>query len=201
MSTTKSSIAACEFRPPPAAVQAIRTIHPAREGLRAGRVMVTGGPLLRPTVEGRPPGHVFRGEKGKTLRLQMELQLATKDRIEYLELIKDGEIAEAVRLDDYVDRAGRLPPLEFTDSGWFLVRAVTEAAKTYRFASSGPFYVEFEGRPRISRRSVQFFQGWVVQRARQIAKLPDATQRDAIMHYHRTARDYWQELLGRANAD
>ena len=35
------------------------------EGLQAGRVFVTNGPLLRPLVEGEPPGYVFRLEPGQ----------------------------------------------------------------------------------------------------------------------------------------
>jgi hypothetical protein len=171
------------------------------DSLRAGRVVVTNGPMLRPTVEGRHPGNVFRGEPGKTLRLQMELQLATKDKVEYLELVQDGEIAHMIRLDDYVNEEGRLPHLEFERSGWFLVRAVTGAPGTYRFATSGPFYVQFEDDRRISRRSARFFLKWVYERARQISKIPDEQQRRTILDHHRQARDFWQDLVDRANSD
>ena len=34
------------------------------EGLEAGRVFVTNGPLLRPMVEGQPPGYVFHQDGG-----------------------------------------------------------------------------------------------------------------------------------------
>ncbi|MEK6247118.1 MAG: hypothetical protein N2C12_02995, partial [Planctomycetales bacterium] len=95
------------------------------QAFRAGRVVVTNGPLLRPLVEGQYPGHVFHGDTGETLRLQPTLQLATKDEIEYIEVVKDGEVVHVVSLDDYVEQQGRLPKVEFKTSGWFLIRAVT----------------------------------------------------------------------------
>ncbi len=171
------------------------------EALRAGRVVVTNGPLLRPFVEGHPPGHVFRADPGAILRLNVELQLATKEKVEYLELIKNGELAKTVRLDEYVNRQGRLPTLDFKTSGWFLVRAVTEVAKTYRFATSGPFYVQFGSQPRCSRRAAEFFTGWVEQRAAQIEKMKDQEQREQILGYHRHASQYWQQRVETANAD
>jgi hypothetical protein len=169
------------------------------ENLKAGRVTVTNGPLLRPKVHGELPGHVFRGEKGQTLDFEIGLTLSTREPISYLELIKDGQVAHSIRFSEYA-KSGKLPKLEFTQSGWFLVRAVTDVQPTYRFAMTGPYYVEFDDAPRISRRSVQFFVDWLYQRARQI-KLDDPAQRQEVLQYHREARDYWQALLSRANAE
>ena len=46
------------------------------EGLRAGRVVVTNGPLLRPRVNGELPGHVFRSQSGEVIELTVQLNLA-----------------------------------------------------------------------------------------------------------------------------
>ena len=54
-----------------------------------------------------------------------------------------------------------MPPVVFEESGWFLVRAVTNNQTTYRYASTGPFYVEFDDLPRISRQATQFFLDWL----------------------------------------
>src|SRR5262245_17499261 len=65
------------------------------ENLRRGQVVVTNGPMLRPRVsgpgappEGALPGHVFRGDKGKELELNIALNLSTRDPIDYLEVVK-----------------------------------------------------------------------------------------------------------------
>ncbi len=88
----------------------------------------------------------------------------------------------------------------FEQSGWFLVRAVAEDPDAYRAAVSGPYYVELDDQPRISRAAVQFFLDWVYQRARTLAaQRSDETR--AVLEPHRQARDFWQRQLARANAD
>jgi hypothetical protein len=169
-------------------------------GLKAGRVVVTNGPMLRPTCEGEPPGHVFRKGEGQDLELQISLNLATRDPIDYLEVIQDGKVVHEVRLDALAESKGELPKLKFERSGWFLVRAVSSEAKTYRFASSGPWYVEADDGPRISKTSAQFFLDWVFDRARKL-QLADPAQKKEVLEHHRQARDFWQDLVDRANAE
>ncbi|HIN95642.1 MAG TPA: hypothetical protein EYN03_08345 [Planctomycetes bacterium] len=171
------------------------------EGLRAGRVVVTNGPLLRPRVNGQLPGHVFTAEAGKPIKLAIHLNLSLRDKVEYLEVVKNGKVEHQVRLSDYAKAGGKLPELLFEQSGWMLIRAVTSNPKTYRYASTGPYYVQIGEKPRISRAAAQFFLDWVFERARQIAALPDEQQREAILIYHRAARDYWQKRLDSATVD
>ena len=167
--------------------------------LEAGRVIVTNGPLLRPSVHGQAPGHVFCSETGNAIRLTIDLQLAIRDAVDYLEIVKDGEVAHAVKLDEWAAAHGHLPDLEFEESGWFLVRAVASHGNAYRFASTGPYYVEVGGKTRISKTSAQFFLDWVFERARSIrVAAPD--QYHEILKFHRAARDYWQRLVDTANA-
>lgn len=170
------------------------------EGLRAGRVIVTNGPLLRPRVNGQLPGHVFRGTKGQLIELSMQLNLSLRDKVDYLEVVQNGEVVHEVRLEDYRNRKGKLPPVEFTESGWMLVRAVTNNPKTFRFASTGPYYVEFDGTPRISRSAAQFFVDWVKERIEKV-DLKDETQRLEVLKYHESARAFWQDKVGAANAE
>jgi hypothetical protein len=171
------------------------------EGLRSGRVFVTNGPLLRPRVNGQLPGHVFSAPAGDTIELSTQLNLATRDRIEYLEIIKNGKLVHEVRLSDYAKRRGKLPIVEFKKSGWMLIRAVTTETDTYRFASTGPYYVEIGGEQTVSRKSAQFFVDWTGERVKQLEQLPDAEQRREILSDWDRARTFWQDRLDRANAD
>jgi len=167
--------------------------------LRAGRVVVTNGPLLRPRVQGQLPGYVFRAGKGKQVELEIALTLSTRKPISYLEIIKNGKVEHSVSLKDYAE-TGRLPKVRFTRSGWFLVRAVTDLPRTYRFAMTGPYYVEIDYRRRISKQAAQFFLDWVYERARQI-KLADPAQRKAVLGHHLKARNFWREMVSKANAE
>jgi hypothetical protein len=171
------------------------------QGLRAGRVVVTNGPLLRPRVNGQLPGHLFSADAGQSVELATQLNLATRDHIAYLEIIQDGHVVQEIRLADYRDRRGKLPSVTFSRSGWMLIRAVTSHPGTYRFASTGPYYVEIGGQPRISRQSVQFFLDWIDERVAQLEQLTDPAQRQEILRYWDRARPFWQDRLDRANAD
>jgi hypothetical protein len=173
------------------------------KGLQAGRVVVTNGPLLRPLVEGQAPGYVFRLEEGGSRNLEVGLDLATRVPVEYLQIVKNGQVAEEVRLADWTKRQGRLPKLLINASGWFLVRAITNNQQTYQFASSGPYYVEQAGQPRISRRSVQFFLDWLDAAAGRIREMPklDDAERQALLAEQRAARQFFDDLLSKANAD
>ena len=106
------------------------------KNFRAGQVFVTNGPLLRPTVEGEPPGHVFRAEAGKELDLEIGLNLSTGDAVSYLDIIQDGQVQHSVRLDEFA-KTGRLPKLHFKQSGWFLVRAVTRSLRHVSLCHDG----------------------------------------------------------------
>jgi hypothetical protein len=169
-------------------------------GLRAGHVVVTNGPLLRPRVNGQLPGHVFAAKAGAKVELDIQLELATREKIDYLEIVKNGLVERGVPLAAYADLGGRLPKVEFEESGWMLVRAVTNNEKTYRYASTGPYYVQIGEQSRISKKSAQFFLDWVLERARRI-KIEDVQQRKEVLEYHRVARDFWQQLVASANAD
>ena len=168
--------------------------------LKAGRVVVTNGPLMRPLVNGKLPGHVFEAEAGEKVTLQATLSLSVQDKVEYLEIVRDGLVIENVPLDEYAKRGGRLPEVEFTESGWMLIRAVTNNPKTYRLASSGPFYVEIGGARRISKASTQFFIDWLKER-QQLVQLDDPQKRDDVLRYYRGAQKYWEAVFAASNAD
>jgi hypothetical protein len=146
---------------------------------------------------------VFHIDEGGSLTLEIGLNLATRVPIEYLEIIKNGAVEADVRLSEWKKRKGRLPPLVFDDSGWFLVRAVTTNKQTHQYASTGPYYVEKAGRPRLSRGSVQFFLDWITADEARIRELPklEASERASLLAEQARARKHFEQLLSTANAD
>jgi hypothetical protein len=169
----------------------------------AGRVFVTNGPLLRPMVEGQPPGYVFHLDGDGSLRLEIGLNLATRVPIEYLQIIKDGRVDADVRLADWKQKKGRLPPVVFDDSGWFLVRAVTNNQAMHQCASTGPYFVEKADKPRVSRASVQFFLDWIAAAEARIREMPklEADEGESLLAEQARAREHFERLLSTANAD
>lgn len=172
------------------------------EALRAGRVTVTNGPLLRPLVAGKLPGHVFTAQAGETLDLDVNLKLSTRDPIQYVEIIKNGRVEHSVPLDRLA-QGHNLPRLKFDDSGWFLIRAVADVEPTYRFGCTGPYYVEFSDSPRpVSRRSAQFFLDWVDERTAALPELvKDEAQLMELLAAWRGAREFWQAKVEAADRE
>jgi hypothetical protein len=88
-----------------------------------------------------------------------------------------------------------LPPIELDGSGWFLVRAVTNNPNFHQFASTGPYYIESDYQPRISRASVTYFLDWLDAAAEKFGgNAAVAADIDA-------ARPFWTDLAERANVD
>jgi hypothetical protein len=173
------------------------------EGLDAGRVFITNGPLLRPIVEGQPPGYVYHLPAGQSHEFEIGLNLATRVPIQYLQILKNGAIEHEVRLDEFAARGGKLPPLAFDSSGWFAVRAVTNSAKNYQFAETGPYYVQSGGQPRVSRQSVQFFLDWIAADEKRVRQLKDLSPplRERMLAELSVARAFFEDQLREANAN
>ncbi|TVP95557.1 MAG: hypothetical protein EA381_18695 [Planctomycetaceae bacterium] len=166
----------------------------------AGRTVLTNGPLLRPTLGGKAPGHVFRARSGEVLRMSVELQLAVRDPVDYLEVIQNGETVHSVRLDEFSLAGGTIPELTFETSGWVMVHVVTQYPDHFRAAISAPWYVDFDETPRISRQAVEFFRTWLADCEAELKKLPPERLADYVQPV-RAARSFWQRRAALANAD
>jgi hypothetical protein len=156
------------------------------EGLRAGRVFVSNGPLLRCRANGQWPGHVFKSHG--PLQVQLEAQLDSRDPIKAVELVRNGR-AERITLPQTLTLSG---------SGWFLLRAVADVTNTFRFASTGPWYVEIGDEPRpVRRESAQFFADWVRERIAML-KFDHPQEGEEILQPLREAEKFWQDKLAQA---
>jgi hypothetical protein len=170
------------------------------DALRAGRVFVTNGPLLRVRADGKLPGSIFSAAEGEALKIAVEAALATRDTILELEIIKNGHVERRIPYEEWA-RTQSLGRIRFETSGWFLVRAIAANPETFRFASTGPYYVEIgAARQRISKSSATFFRDWVRERSWRL-ELSDAGHRAEVLKYHTSAEQFWEDILARANAE
>lgn len=81
------------------------------------------------------------------------------------------------------------------------MRAIVDSPGTFRFASTGPFYVEIgPASRRVSRASARFFLDWVRERLSQI-RLADPRQQDEVLQYQRAAERFWLDKVAQANAE
>lgn len=168
-------------------------------GFWGGRTVVTNGPLLRPTLDGFPPGHRFEARAGETLELTPQLRLAIRDPVDYLDVIRNGQIVYHARLDEFAKAGGMIPALRFEQSGWVAIRVMTKYESHYRAAISAPWFVVFDGTPRISSRGVAFFNEWLAEREQMLREAsPEMLKRH--VPYVRAARQFWQQRAEAANA-
>lgn len=170
------------------------------EGLRAGRSFVSNGPLLRCRANGELPGHVFKTETGKELNLQITAAISSSDPISKIEIIKNGKVERSLTFEDW-KKSGALGVISFKETGWFLIRTICDNAKTFRFASTAPYYVEIgSNKSRIGAASAQFFVDWVHERSQRV-KLTDPNEREEVLQFHQMAEKFWNDLAKRANAN
>lgn len=120
--------------------------------------VATNGPLLRPFVEGTEPGETFLLDNNGKRTLSIALNLATRTKIEYLEIVKNGEVAHSVRLADFAAAGGKLPEVTFNAPGWLAIAAVAENQDKYELALSAPWFVEGPKGRRVDAEDVAAWQ-------------------------------------------
>ena len=169
-------------------------------GLGKGNCFVTNGPLLRVRANGRLPGAVFSAETSDSLGLKLDVQLTTLDRLSKLEVIQNGKVTQTIPCNGDRNQAHSLP-LTVNESGWFLIRGIAENPKTFRFASTAPFYTELgQAKRRISKSSSRFFLDWVNERIERVkANITHKSQQAEVLRFHESARKFWQERVRQSN--
>jgi hypothetical protein len=171
-------------------------------GLSRGRCFVTNGPLLLVTAANALPGERIQLQPSERTTVRVDIQLTSQDPIKELALIKNGTIVHTIRCSDALMQRYTF---EITLEGpsWFLVRAIADVKNTFRFAATGPWYVETpDVQHHISRASAQFFLDWVDERIQRVkANVKEESKLEQVLMWHETARAFWTERLKMANAD
>ncbi len=157
------------------------------DGFKAGRVVVSNGPLLRLTANGTMPGEILRTANGP-LQVHLAGNLDSQDPIKSIELIRNGR-SEIIHLPALVT---------INESGWFAVRAIADVDHTFRFAMTAPWYVELGGEPmRPRKQDTEFFLEWTRQRIAEIRNLiHDPEQLKSSLADLAKAETYWSNKSG-----
>lgn len=156
------------------------------DALADGNAMVTNGPLLRPIPA---PGERYRLMDDNT-EVTLGLSLTTRSKVDYLEVVKNGQVEHSVSLRELAEARGEMPPIDCSGSGWFVLRAIAMESPGYERGMTAPYYYQpLDGEPRISRASCEFFLAWLKEAEGKLSadELAMATQ-------------FWQERIAAANA-
>jgi hypothetical protein len=168
------------------------------QAILQGRTMVTNGPLLRANVNAMPPGSVQASYRGQPIPIDIGVSLSVREPVDYLDVIFNGETMYSAKLEDHYKR-GEFPPMEIDQSGWLVIRVVTAHEKGYRLATTAPFYFEFDGKPRVSRRAVGFFEDWLAKSKAAIAAIP--TELEHMTPWIGDAEQFWKLRRAESNAE
>lgn len=171
-------------------------------GLKKGQSFVTNGPILLCKANGQLPGHVFQAQTEKKLEIRIDTSLISSDEVPVLEVIQNGKVTQSIPVNNQVKNQIQAK-ITFDKSGWFLVRVITSEQRTFRFASTAPWYVELgREKSRISRSSVQFFLDWCRERINRVKKnMAELDQREEVLIHHLNTQNFWRQQLEKANAE
>jgi hypothetical protein len=165
------------------------------KGLGEGRSFVSTGPALLVQANDKHPGHTFRA--GRAVEARLKGTAASALPLKKIEIIVNGEVTRTLRpANDRTKAGGYDSPIDETltvdGSSWLAVRCFEERPDgRVRFAHTGPFHVEVEGKPlRPRKREVEFL---VKRVADQIERSKDVLPKAALDEYREALRIY-QEL-------
>ena len=168
------------------------------QAISQGRTVVTNGPLLRASVNAMPPGSVQASYRGQPIPIDIGVSLSVREPVDYLDVIFNGETMYSAKLEDHYKR-GEFPPMEIDQSGWLVIRVITAHEKGYRLATTAPFYFEFDGKPRVSRRAVDFFEDWLAKSKAVIAAVPKELEQ--MRPWIAAAEQFWKQRRVESNVE
>lgn len=159
---------------------------------------VTNGPLLRAKINDLPPGSIQTSYRGQSIALDISVSLSVREPVDYLDVVFNGDTLYSAKLEDHYKR-GEFPPIEIDKSGWLVIRIVTDHNKGYRFATTAPFYFVFDGKPRVSRKAVSYFQQWQKAATDHLAESPNQLKR--YQPWIERSTRFWETRMIQSNAD
>jgi hypothetical protein len=168
------------------------------EQLDAGTGFVTTGPMLFARVNAQPGGSTIVSDDGSE-EITVTVSAESARALDRIEVIINGDIAATLDVTNTPrEDGGFLNEAEVTltidETSWVAVRCFEEAGDgRYRFAHTGPTYIEIEGRPQRARlREVNYFvQRMETEIARNRGILSDAevAEYESALQFYESLRE------------
>ena len=140
-------------------------IAPWLDALKKGKTFATNGPLLG--------FHLNEKELGDTLQLPVgnhEIKITAWLRsivpIDHLELICNGQLARAFKINPGGTNADINDTIPISQSGWCILRASSDKPAyplldMYPYATTSPIYIEVAGSSPSHKEDAQYFEAWI----------------------------------------
>jgi hypothetical protein len=164
------------------------------QGLNLGRSFVTTGPMLLVTINNFEPGHIFSQPDRGTATYLVDGIAQSAYPLESIEIVVNGLVAKTVKAQNIKTPSGGFSgrineKIEVASSSWIAVRCYERRPNgRIRFAHTGPFHVEVEGKPLRPRKAEI---GFLIERMqKQIERSKDVLPKEALEEYRRALKIY-----------
>ena len=170
------------------------------EGLDKGRSFVTTGPMLFVKVNNLEPGHIFR-QSGGTKTYSVSGTAQSIHPLGPIEIVVNGRLAKTVKA-----RNRKLPSgaysckidesVDIAASSWIAVRCFEQRPDgRCRFAHTGPFHVEVEGKPLVPRKEEI---GFLIERMQKQIERNESVLPEESLDEYRKALTIYQRIASSA---
>jgi TolB protein len=152
-------------------------IDPWLGALKEGRTFATNGPLLDFSLGGQAIGGEVKSSEPQE-EVTFTARLRSIVPVDHLDVVCDGRVIEALRLNEARDTADVRGTLPLKESGWCVLRASSDKAEypvldNYVYATTSAIYVTIgERRPR-SPEDAKYFVAWIERVIEATEKYPD----------------------------
>ena len=164
------------------------------QGLDEGRSFVTTGPMLFVTINNFEPGHIFSQPNRDTGTYSVAGIAQSAYPLERIEIVVNGLVAKTLKARNIQMPSGGFSSkinekIDVSSSSWIAVRCFEARPDgRTRFAHTGPFHVEVEGKPLRPRKAEI---GFLIKRMQeQIERNKRVLPKEALDEYHRALKIY-----------
>jgi hypothetical protein len=132
--------------------------------LKAGRTFATNGPVLGLEIDGKQISDEI--ELSEAAPLTARVWMRSIVPVDHLQIVGRGVVVAEIPMSEDRRSADRVVELDIEESGWFVLRAFTQGARTPVLdnqvsATTSPIYVTVAGAPPRSRQDAEFFLAWI----------------------------------------
>ena len=170
------------------------------EGLRAGRTILTDGPILQLSVCGQRPSNAVLELSGSQRSVPVVVEWSGAQPVDRIEIVRDGEVVAAFENVDQATAGTFTTSVDAVDAGWIAARCWGRRRTSYGQALWGhtsPVYLRASPERAVVRAASDFFlrgidesRGWIESRAR----LENAAQRERLLHLFAEGRAVYERL-------
>lgn len=164
------------------------------KGLNNGTSFITTGPMLFATLNDQDQSHRFTQTEKEPKPCAIKGHAHSDHPLDRIEIIVNGQIAKTIKPENKKTKAGACisiidQKLDIDSSSWIAIRCFEiEPDKRIRFAHTGAFYIDVEGKPlRPRKEQIRY----LIERIEaQIKRNADSLPKEAIDEYNKALEKY-----------